>query len=356
MKNWETFKTTYKVSDFISWQRSKTLELSPSFQRRPVWQPGAKSYLLDTIIRTLPIPIIFLREQKTDLKTLEPRREVVDGQQRIRTIFSFIEPNLLKDYKPTRDDFVIQATHNKELAGKSFSDLDNEIQQSILDYTFSVHIFPSQVDDREILEIFARMNSTGVKLNPQELRNAYYFGEFKTSMYHLASEQLERWREWNIFTEYNIARMDEVEITSEFAILILKGLTGKSQAAITRIYKDKDSPNLYPKRNEVENRFRIVMDTIDDKIGSNIRYLAFKKQTIFYNLFLIIYDLLYGVNSPLQPVRPRHISPDNIAKIKLAGERIETKTTPDDVLQAVSRRTTNINSRSVVFAYFRGEV
>ena len=68
MKNWETFKTTYKVSDFLSWQRSKTLELRPSFQRRPVWQPGAKSYLLDTIIRGLPIPIIFLREQKTDLK------------------------------------------------------------------------------------------------------------------------------------------------------------------------------------------------------------------------------------------------------------------------------------------------
>ena len=148
MKNWETFKTTYKVSDFVSWQRSKTLELSPSFQRRPVWQPGAKSYLIDTIIRGLPIPIIFLREQKTDLKSLEPRREVVDGQQRIRTVLSFIEPNLLKDYEPARDDFVIQASHNEELSGKKYSDLDDEIQQSILDYIFSVHILPSQVDDR----------------------------------------------------------------------------------------------------------------------------------------------------------------------------------------------------------------
>jgi len=356
MKNWETFKTTYRVSDFVSWQRSKTLELSPSFQRRPVWQHGAKSYLIDTIIRGLPIPIIFFREQKTDLKTLEPRREVVDGQQRIRTILSFIEPDLLKDYKPTRDDFVIQATHNKELAGKRFSDLDNEIRQSILDYTFSVHIFPSQVDDREILEIFARMNSTGVKLNPQELRNAYYFGEFKTSMYHLASEQLERWREWNIFTEYNIARMDEVEITSEFAILMLKGLTGKSQTAIDRVYKEKDSVGLYPERNEVENRFRIVMDIIYDRFGSNIRYLEFRKETMFYHLFLIIYDLLYGVNSPLQTVRPRSISPDNIAKIKLKGERIGNRIAPDDVLQAVARRTTNLNSRSCVFEYFRQEV
>jgi len=50
MKIWEISKTTYKVSDFISWQRSRTLVLSPSFQRRPVWQPSAKSYLLDTIV------------------------------------------------------------------------------------------------------------------------------------------------------------------------------------------------------------------------------------------------------------------------------------------------------------------
>ena len=356
MKNWETFKTTYKVSDFISWQRSETLELSPSFQRRPVWKPGAKSYLLDTIIRGLPIPIIFLREQKTDLKTLEPRREVVDGQQRIRTVLSFIEPNLLKDYKPSRDNFVIQSTHNRDLSGKNYSALDDEIRQSILDYTFSVHILPSQVDDREVLEIFARMNATGVKLNPQELRNASWFDAFKTSMYHLASEQLERWRDWNIFTEYNIARMDEVEITSEFAILMLKGLTGKTQSAIDRVYREKDSPDQYTERNEIENRFRTVMDTIDNRIGSNIKYLVFKKETLFYHLFLIIYDLLYGVNSPIEPVRARHISPNRIAKIKLAGERIGDKTAPDDVLQSLARRTTNLNSRSIVFAYFRREV
>lgn len=356
MKNWETVKTTYKVSDFVSWQRSRTLNLSPSFQRRPVWQPGAKSYLMDTIIRGLPIPIIFLREQKTDLKTLEPRREVVDGQQRIRTILSFIEPALLENYKQERDDFVIQQTHNKDLAGKRFTDLDDNIRQSILDYTFSVHIFPSQVDDREILEIFARMNSTGVKLNYQELRNAYYFGEFKTSIYKLASEQLERWRDWNIFTEYNIARMGEVEITSEFAILMVKGLSGKSQVAIDRIYKEKDSIPSYSERNEVEQRFRTVMDTIHDRFGTNIRYLTFKKVTMFYHLFLVIYDLLYGVDSSLKPMRPKNISPDTIAKIKLAGDRIGNKTAPDEVLQAVTRRTTNLNSRSVVFNYFRQEV
>ena len=103
-------RTHYKVSDFIAWSRAGTLVLSPSFQRRPLWPSGAKSFLLDTIVRDLPIPIIFLRDQKTDLQRLEPKREVVDGQQRIRTLLTFIVP------------------------------------QNILDYQFSVHILPSSID------------------------------------------------------------------------------------------------------------------------------------------------------------------------------------------------------------------
>lgn len=90
-------KTVYKVSDFLSWQRTNALALSPSFQRRSVWPRAAKSFLIDTVVRGLPMPIIILREQ-TNLETLEPLREVVDGQQRLRTMISFIEPELLKDF------------------------------------------------------------------------------------------------------------------------------------------------------------------------------------------------------------------------------------------------------------------
>jgi uncharacterized protein with ParB-like and HNH nuclease domain len=98
MKSLEITRTIYKVSDFVSWQKAKSLVLSPNFQRRSVWKPGAKSYLIDTIVRGLPIPIIFLREQRANLASLEPRREVVDGQQRIRTVLSYIAPLLLNDF------------------------------------------------------------------------------------------------------------------------------------------------------------------------------------------------------------------------------------------------------------------
>ncbi len=199
MSELQTLRTQYRISDFVAWQRDNALELNPNFQRRPVWKKGAKSYLMDTIIRGLPVPIIFLRDLRSDLKTLKAKRDVVDGQQRIRTILSFIDHKLLKDFDPARDDFTIDPTHNEKLGGKSFAQLDREHKQRILDYQFSVHSFPADTDDREILQIFARMNATGVKLNAQELRNADFYGRFKTLAYKLAMEQLNRWRDWRIF-------------------------------------------------------------------------------------------------------------------------------------------------------------
>ena len=224
-------KTTYKVSDFLSWQRAGNLRLSPSFQRRPVWKPAAKSFLMDTVVRGLPVPIIYLRE-RVDMHSLEPIREVVDGQQRLRTILSFIEPTCLKDYDEERDYFLVKDSHNKDLGGKHFTELPVVLRHQILNYGFSVHVLPPETDDRDVLRIFARLNSTGVKLNSQELRNAEWFGLFKSFAYDIAYEQLPRWREWQVFSEDEIARMNEVELVSELILLMYSGVTGKSQTAL----------------------------------------------------------------------------------------------------------------------------
>ncbi len=347
----EMTKTLYKVSDFLGWQKSGLLVLSPYFQRRPLWSPGAKSFLIDTVIRGLPIPIIFLREQKTDLSRLEHKREVVDGQQRIRTVLSFISSTLLENYDPARDYFQIKKAHNRELANKDFRELPADIQQRILDYVFSVHVLPSSIDDREVLQIFARMNSTGYKLNAQELRNAAYFGEFKTSVFKLAAEQLHRWRDWGIFTEDNISRMHEVELTSEFAQLMLGGIVGKSQPALDRLYRDKDE--IYPERTEVEQRFRHSMEVIADTLGEKVRRSPFRKRAPFYALFAVFYDATYSIESKLKRRRPSPLPRKFVENLLKAGLRIESKTVPRKVLGALERRTTHPESRRIVVRYLR---
>jgi hypothetical protein len=72
-------------------------------------------------------------------------------------------------------------------------------------------------------------------VNAQELRNAEFYGQFKTSAYEIATEQLNRWRDWKIFSPDQIARMNEVELSSEFMLLIIKGTLDKTISKIDTI-------------------------------------------------------------------------------------------------------------------------
>ena len=79
----------YTIADILTWLQDKTLFVNKEYQRSDkVWPQAAQSYLIDTILRELPMPKIYLRTQ-IDVKTQRSYREVVDGQQRLRAIESF---------------------------------------------------------------------------------------------------------------------------------------------------------------------------------------------------------------------------------------------------------------------------
>ncbi|MFA5877735.1 MAG: DUF262 domain-containing protein [Candidatus Paceibacterota bacterium] len=342
-------RATFTVSDFLSWQRNGNLVLNPGFQRRKVWSPGAKSYLIDTIVRGLPIPIIFLRPRTSTSNPTITLRDVVDGQQRIRTVLTYIDPFVLDDYKPEKDAFLVMPAHNEAIAGKAFNQLPISVQSQILDYEFSVDVLPSGVDDRQISQIFARMNATGVKLNPQELRNAKYYGFFKTCMYQLASEQLPNWRSWHVFTENNLSRMDEVELTSEFAYMMLNGIKGKTPVALDRLYKDKEEE--FVEQGEVERRFRHIMTSLEDSLGDQISLTAFKKKTLFYSLFVASYILMFGHNMPTAHVKANPLRSNFRDVIMQIASELDSKTAPIDVIDATSKRVTHASSRKTITNY-----
>ena len=346
-------KTVYKVSDFVGWQRDGTLLLSPSFQRRPVWKPIAKSFLIDTIVRGFPVPVIYIRE-RVDLDTQRTIREVVDGQQRLRTIISFIASDLLTDFNARNDEFVVRTTHNTDIAGKPFGRLAPELRSAILGYEFSVHILASGTDDRDILQMFARINSTGTKLNQQELRNAEFFGSFKGSMYRLALEQLDRWRSWRIFTEDQIARMKEVELASDLAICMMSGLVAKRQPNIDKWYAQKDEEFL--EGEELERRFRRVFDEIDDSLGSDIGSTSLHSEVLFFSLVMLTYDLAFDIQSPMARRRARPLPPRFRESVLAAVEAITSEGAPAEVLDAIRRAPVDAARRQTRHDYFRSAV
>lgn len=194
------------------------------------------------------------------MKTSQTIRQVVDGQQRLRTILSFVDIHSLDD-REEWDEFTVLKSHNRELGGLSFNQLPDEMQSQILQTPLSVNVLPASVDDVTVLTIFQRMNSTGFKLNDQEIRNATYFGEFKEAAYGLAYGQYQRWLKWDIFNKQEIAQMREVELTSDLMGLVLRGVQARTKSSLNGLYKTYDDE--FEKRSSVEDEFRKVFDFLD---------------------------------------------------------------------------------------------
>ena len=277
-KNFEL--RTYTVNDFRDWYERGELVLSPKFQRRLVWSDKAKSYLIDTILRDLPIPPVFIR-QIIDPDTLKTTREVVDGQQRLRAILDFF-----------KDGFKVSKIHNTEHGGLYFSEMPSNVQKEFLEYAINTNVVWSPQDE-EILGIFARLNTYTVKLNNQELWNAKYFGLFKQTVHSLAYKFYTFWRSLNILTEYKIARMGDVELTSELVIVSFDGI--QDRKVIESYYDDYDDK--FPNRNKIIKRFKNCIDTIGEIYGELLPNSYFKGIPLFYTLYCVIYDLLFGLKS-----------------------------------------------------------
>lgn len=335
-------KTVFKVGDFVSWAKGGQLDLRPGFQRRPVWKPGAKSYLIDTVIRGLPIPIVFLRD-RLSLTSIISSREVVDGQQRLRTILSYVDPALVSDYDKSQDFFKITKTHNEELAGKSFAELPRAIQQAIIGYEIPVHIFSGDTDDRDILQIFARLNATGVKLNDQELRNAEYFGVFKSLCYEIAYENLSNWQSWGIFRNQEIARMIEVEDVSDLIISMHEGVHGKNKKVLDDYYERFDAS--YPVADQVKKRFGLVMSAIESTIGPELATSEFSRRSLFSDLFVATYILMYGDGSLSVQQKPSKLPANFAATLRKLSGQLVSDEVPEELAKSLRGATAHYGTR-----------
>ena len=279
-------KTQYTVVDFLEWQRQGTLELRPYYQRRSVWNPRVKSLLIDSLLRGYPLPLIFLHS-RLDVDTSMSMRRVVDGQQRLRTILSFIDHDCIPD-QDEWDRFTVLRSHNREFAGLSFQQLPSEIQTRLLQTPLSVNVLPADVGDVTILTIFQRMNTTGLKLNAQEIRNATGFGEFKDAASSRAYEQYQRWLKWDLFDVEDSAQMKEVELTSDLMGALMRGVSARSKAAIDGLYKNFDAS--FPERDEVADKFRAACDFMDEVYSpgkSNSGLRRFRSASWVYSIFLL---------------------------------------------------------------------
>lgn len=272
-------RSSFTVLDFSSWEQAGVLSLAPKFQRRSVWKKQARSYLIDSLLKGMPVPPIYLRITQNPQKT-KTIREVIDGQQRLRTVLDYMN-----------DEFSLSSAVSEEAPGKRFSKLTEDQKDQIRKYSFICESF-SSISDEEVLEVFARMNTYSVKLNAQELRNGRFFGRFKRCAYRLAHEHLEFWRRSRLFTDGSIARMLEVEFVSELLVAQIDGLQDKKTSL--DIFYDKFD-DLYQGENRINDRFRSTIDAVTGTFGETLPDTEFRRPPLFYSLFAVVYHRMFGL-------------------------------------------------------------
>ena len=156
------------------------------YQRKLVWTVDEKQYLIDSIQKGLPIPLILLAQ------TDDNRYEVIDGLQRLNAIFSFIENRFELDGKYFDINQFSRAKQIADAGGFEYEKdqaklLEANICANILDYQLAVTIYPTS-DEEEVTDIFGRINSGGKQLSPQEKRQAGMLDNFSNTVRVISSE------------------------------------------------------------------------------------------------------------------------------------------------------------------------
>ena len=156
--------------------------LIPEFQRGFVWDIPRASRLIESIMMGLPVPPLFfyVDEQKRYL--------VIDGLQRLKSIFSFMGGFWEGPSPSSKRPFAMKGFNPQNpLYGKTFEDFTAKDQRELKNYVLRTIIVQqlNPNDSTSIYHIFQRLNTGGMTLSDQEVRNCVYAGEFNDMLARL---------------------------------------------------------------------------------------------------------------------------------------------------------------------------
>lgn len=279
--------TKWTIKDLVETFKSGKLDLSPPYQRNFIWTTSDQQHLINSIKKKNPIPNFFLLQNK------DKSYEMVDGQQRSRTIIGFLS-GLFKDLE---GNFYALKTHGK-----------------ILDYDFPVTII-TDTQGESIEKFYAMVNKTGIHVNKTEVRKADYY---ETNILKLVEgiNASDQFKELAIFTANTMKRMNDVEFISELVVLIKQGHVDKKDLIDDYFRADLTLEEC----EEIRKKFETVFSKISElnKVFA-INETRYKQRNDFYTLFDFIlknlkleintlkyfYQLLVMISSDIKPTQDK---------------------------------------------------
>ncbi|MGO9923222.1 MAG: DUF262 domain-containing protein [Isosphaeraceae bacterium] len=163
-------KADRSLAELYRWHKNGRLIIDPEWQRSYVWDNKRASKLIESFLMDIPIPVVYLA------KTDEGRYEVIDGVQRLTSVFNFFDGHLTL----TGMEFL------RDVTKKSFKDLDDVLQAKLEDSTIRTFELSPRTSKNLLFIIFERLNTGGIALNEMEIRNCIYRGPLNNLIKELA--------------------------------------------------------------------------------------------------------------------------------------------------------------------------
>ncbi len=337
----KTSNAQFTVAEYVKQMQTGDIKVNKDYQRSSVvWPAAARSYLIDTLIHGYPVPKLSLY-QKTDLRTRTTIKEIVDGQQRSQAIRDFFENNL-------------RISGHSEFRGKTFEQLAPEVQERFLTYAITVDLFAAATDV-EIREVFRRINSYNVPLNPAEKRHATWQGEFKWFIVMLCEQYAQTLKDLGIFSEPQLARMYDAALFSEVCRTLTHGIDHASESKLEGLYREYDSE--FAVGEQLTGVIRVAMEVL-------IALRELHRSPLYkpYNVYSLITAIAHVTRrfDNLQKVfridEPKLVNPatvmDSLSMLVRALEEEDTRGPCGSFVTACSAKTNRKEPRAVRFVWF----
>lgn len=165
---------------------NKEINLKPEFQRDFVWDINRASLFIDSLIIGLPIPSIFLGKSKDDENYI-----VIDGQQRLKSAYYYMTGKFINDENETI--FALRNLKDRAWNDQTYSELDDRFKKRIRNAVLNTTIIEDINSRPDVVhDLFHRLNTGGMPLTDQEIRNCIYTGIFNEQILDL--NKYSNWR------------------------------------------------------------------------------------------------------------------------------------------------------------------
>ncbi len=272
-------QTTQAVAWFWDLHNRDLLDLDPPYQRRSVWSQSYKDYFIDTLLLNYPAPAIFLFEDIDERGAAH--YSVVDGKQRLSTIFEFLE-----------NVFPVSDTASRAtLRGLYFGDFPPDAKRELYQYQFSIEYLPT-TEEGALNNIFDRINRNVARLTPQELRHARFSGDFAARVETLTDYLDENTPNFPRIAAASRRQMKDAEMVAQLLLLVERGIESYTQEELDAAYSERDED--WEEGPTVEQEARSVFQILSrwaEILQGNSNTRRLRNQADYYSLFAAVLEL-----------------------------------------------------------------